>query len=324
MHDHTRWTASDAAPYLTAPTARDHKYSRGVLGVRTGSAAYPGAATLGVEAAWRTGVGLVQFAPQLGEADPRFGLPTPAAAVLATRPETVVARDASRATAWLIGSGTDPSERDAGETEALTDLFADVHPLVVDAGALELCLERRDAARRTAPVAITPHAGEFARLWRVLGAPQPANDAEAAAALAARLDVTVLLKGSVTTVASPVGGIITVGPATPWLATAGTGDVLAGILGALAARHAKVIVDPDRAGAFAELCATAAMLHDTAARLAAGVGADTSGSAGAAGDRTRASGDGAGAAGSAGRPIVAGDVARHVPAAVEALARSGG
>lgn len=304
MNHSLQWTASDAAAHLMAPTPRDHKYSRGVLGVRTGSRSYPGAAALGVEAAWRTGVGLVQFTPQLGDTGPRFGMQSPAELVLATRPETVVTRDATRVTAWLIGSGTNPAERDATETAALTGLLSERRPLVVDAGALELCLGRRDAALRAAPVAITPHAGEFARLWRGLGEPQPTDDAEAAAVLAARLNVTVLLKGSVTTVAPPAGRVITVGPATPWLATAGTGDVLAGILGALAARHAKVIVDPDRAGAFAELCATAAMLHDTAARLAAGVGA--------------------GATGSAGRPIVAGDVARHVPAAVEALARSGG
>src|SRR5690606_22714799 len=90
----------------------------------------------------------------------------------------------------------------------------------------------------------------------------------ACATLARRLDATILLKGSRTIVATPGGSVHSVGPATPWLATAGTGDVLAGILGALAATHADEIRrDPER---FGSLAASAAFLHDAAARLASG------------------------------------------------------
>lgn len=305
------WDPASCATYLAPPTAADHKYSRGVLGLRTGSPAYPGAAVLGAEAAWRTGAGLVQFVPQLGDSAPSFGLPSPAAAVLAARPETVVSRSTGRVDAWLVGSGTDPEARPEAETDELAELFAQRRPVTIDAGALDLCLLRRDERFRVAPVAITPHAGEFARLWRALGTARPLDDAAAAAQLASRLDVTVLLKGSVTTIASPSGDIVTVGPATPWLATAGTGDVLAGIVGALAARHAGLGGQDGlvgRAPVFAELCATAALLHDTAARIASGDSASIDGRCGGDAGVTVL-----------GRPITALDVARSIPAAVELL-----
>ena len=105
------WTAEHAAGVLRMPTASDDKYSRGVLGVRTGSERYPGAAVLGVEAAHRTGLGMVRY----------LGPERPAALVLARRPETVTAD--GRVQAWLIGSGTDASERSAAETRALRDLL---------------------------------------------------------------------------------------------------------------------------------------------------------------------------------------------------------
>ncbi|WP_353055445.1 ADP/ATP-dependent (S)-NAD(P)H-hydrate dehydratase [Leucobacter sp. CX328] len=286
----SRWQPSNAASFLLPPGTHDHKYSRGVLGLRTGSVTYPGAAVLGAEAAWRTGVGLVQFVPQIDANAPKFGLPTPAAAVLAARPETVISRADRKLTAWLIGSGTDPAERSPAETAELLAVLAGSRPVVADAGALELCVRTRLSASPKAPLALTPHAGEFAAVWRALGRPQPADNSEAAAALALALSCTVVLKGPVTLIAAPDGTLLRVGPATPWLATAGTGDVLAGILGALAARHAADITLTGRR--FAELAATAALLHDAAARSAAGTS-------------------------SQGRPITALDVAEHLPAAID-------
>src|SRR6478609_3549171 len=99
------WSSSDVAGLLRRPTAVDDKYSRGVLGIRTGSAEYPGAAVLGVEAAWRTGIGMVRY------------VGTARDAVLQRSPETV-AQD-GRVQAWLIGSGTDAASRTRGETHAL-------------------------------------------------------------------------------------------------------------------------------------------------------------------------------------------------------------
>lgn len=270
------------AAALRRPTAGDDKYRRGVLGVRTGSARYPGAAVLSVSAAWRTGVGLLRFVPQIDDPAPPHGLPTPAAAVLAARPETVFGEGPRPCDTCLLGSGTDPVTRSTAETNALTALMREKTPLVVDAGALELVTKMvASSDRSTAPLApmiLTPHAGEFARLWDALalGARPAAFDdpeavevrSEAAMRLASALGATVLLKGSRTICATP-GGLSRHAPAaTPWLATAGTGDVLAGILAALVTQHHSAIrADPEL---LADLGVAAATMHARAARIAAG------------------------------------------------------
>lgn len=252
------------------PTASDDKYSRGVLGVRTGSERYPGAAVLGVEAAHRTGLGMVRY----------LGPERPTALVLARRPETVTAD--GRVQAWLIGSGTDASERRAAETRALRDLLAGEVPVVVDAGALDLVADAPGGAPWRAPVVVTPHDRELARLRDAAGLPAvdltgPGVDRTAAAVDSARaLGVTVLLKGARTVVATPAGVARTVTSPTPWLATAGTGDVLGGILGALvagAAGAAEAAGAADEAGALdvealGALAATAALVHGRAAAAA--------------------------------------------------------
>lgn len=287
---------------LASPSADAHKYSRGVLGVRTGSSAYPGAAVLGVEAAWRTGIGLVQFFTQLDDSDPPHGLPTPAAAVLSSRPETVfpssTETDHSRVTAWLIGSGTDPQLRSAAETEALITIVTGSRPVVVDAGALDVLTR----VRPTAPIIVTPHLGEFHALAAACGLDRLDTSSElaratSALAVAERLGVVVLLKGSTTISAAPTGFVYAAGPATPWLATAGTGDVLAGILGALVAGHpssGSISLE-----SLAQLGVTAAQLHDSAARIACQHGEDED-----------AGPDG---------PITALDVAHAVPRTIAAI-----
>ena len=261
------WTAEHAAGVLRMPTASDDKYSRGVLGVRTGSERYPGAAVLGVEAAHRTGLGMVRY----------LGPERPTALVLARRPETVTAD--GRVQAWLIGSGTDASERRAAETRALRDLLAGEVPVVVDAGALDLVADAPGGAPWRAPVVVTPHDRELARLRDAAGLAavdltEPGVDRTAAAVDTARaLGVTVLLKGARTVVATPAGVARTVTSPTPWLATAGTGDVLGGILGALVAGAAGAaeageeasVLDVEALGA---LAATAALVHGRAAAAA--------------------------------------------------------
>lgn len=269
----------DIARWVREPGIDDDKYTRGVLGVRTGSAAYPGAAVLGVTAAWRTGIGMVRYASEAEE---------PVAAVLAARPETVFGE--GRSDAWLIGSGTDPAARSFAEREALARLLRGDVPVVVDAGALKLALEIAEEGT-LAPAILTPHLGEFERLWEAVHPGEPVADRGAAASrIAQKIGAAILLKGSTTIAASPDGSTIEVGPATPWLATAGTGDVLAGMLGALVASNAAAVrEEPAR---LHEIGAAAAALHDAAARIASGT---------------------------PGRPVTALDVANAVPDAIASL-----
>ncbi|MCU1556545.1 MAG: NAD(P)H-hydrate dehydratase [Microbacteriaceae bacterium] len=252
MSSFTPWTPDDAREYIAVPSAAADKYSRGVLGVITGSADYPGAAVLGVEAALRTGVGMVRY----------FGAERPSDLVLRRRPETVTAP--GRVQAWLIGSGMDAATRDSATATLLGDALADGLPTVMDAGALDLL----DTA--TGPLLITPH---FRELARVVGATKEqiaADPAGWAARSADELGVTVLLKGHDTYVASPDGTRLVASSAPAWLATAGAGDALGGILGALVATHADAVAQD--AAALARLAATASVIHGLAADLASAGG----------------------------------------------------
>lgn len=221
--------------------------------MRTGSQTYPGAAVLGVEAAWRAGAGMVRY----------IGPERPTSLVLARRPETVAVD--GRVQAWVLGSGTDPTERTDAETGALREVLAGSVPVVVDAGALEL------AVGASAPLVVTPHGREHDRLRAALGldaVPSDADDADREASAlqsASALGATVLLKGAVTIVAAPDGWSARVENGTPWLSTAGTGDVLAGVLGAVLAADGGAGA-PHRLG---EIAATAAWLHGRAGTLAA-------------------------------------------------------
>lgn len=252
MTAYREWSRDDARACIAVPAALDDKYSRGVLGVITGSKAYPGAAVLGVEAALRTGVGMVRY----------LGPVRPSELVLQRRPEAVT--EPGRVQAWLLGSGMDAAHRAPAATRRLTDALREGLPAVLDAGALDLLSEARG------PVVITPH---FRELARVLGTDvdRIAADPAVSARLAAdELGVTVLLKGHHSYIAAPDGTSLVASVAPAWTATAGTGDVLGGILGALLATHAgEVGVD---AAALARLAATASVLHGLAAERASGGG----------------------------------------------------
>ncbi|WP_353809314.1 ADP-dependent NAD(P)H-hydrate dehydratase [Agromyces sp. SYSU T00194] len=247
------WTADDAARWIAVPEASDDKYRRGVLGVRTGSREYPGAAVLGVEAAARTGVGMIRY---LG---PRSVRET----VLARRPEAVGVE--GRVQAWLIGSGIDPHARTFVLIGELSNALASGLPVVVDAGALDL------VGTHVGPTVITPHHRELATLLaardvEVSTADVAADPAAWAVRAAAETGAVVLLKGAVTHVADPGGTRLRVALGTPWLAAAGTGDVLGGILGALLATHHEELAAD--ASVLAPLAATAAAVHGLAARRA--------------------------------------------------------
>lgn len=274
------WSRADTARFLRVPDADDDKYSRGVVGLRTGSDAYPGAAVLGVEAAWRSGAGFVRY----------VGPGRAAEAVLARRPETVVSSRAegARVGSWVIGSGTDPAHRSAEDEAELRHILARDEPVIVDAGALDLVAETSSGPH--APLLLTPHGREFARLRTQLGMSDEVDREAAAVEVAAELRAVVLLKGAATVIADPDGSVIRVEAGTGWLATAGTGDVLGGVLGAM------VAANPD--ARLSETAAAGAWLHGAAARAAAG--ADD---------------------GAPGHPIVALDVAESLPHVVAGLLR---
>lgn len=255
MNDFVPVSPSDAADWTTAPTGESTKYRRGVLGVATGSAAYPGAAVLGVDAAVHTGVGMVRYVGPDRATDH----------VLSRRPEAVAG--VGRVQAWLVGSGISASsldDLDDTTADAFRHASDDGVPVVVDAGAIPLV--------DLGPLAVlTPHAGELATLLRVDRDEVEADPRGSALRAAERTGSVVLLKGADTHVVTPDGSVrLVASSATPWLAAAGAGDVLGGVLGALVATRAgSAAVGPEE---LAHLAAAAAVVHGTAARRASGGG----------------------------------------------------
>ena len=214
--------AADVQARWPLPGPGDDKYTQGVVGVLAGSSAYPGAAILCSGAAVAATSGMVRYA---GSA---------AADVVSHWPEVVAvpgARDAGRVQAWVVGPGLGTGEAAfAALAYALdTDL-----PVVVDADGLTLPARHPDlVSGRDAATVLTPHAGEYERFG--LG-PVGEDRVGAARRLAAALGATVLLKGHVTVVAEPGPGVAYLNPAGgSWAATAGSGDVLSGVIGALLA-----------------------------------------------------------------------------------------
>jgi hydroxyethylthiazole kinase-like uncharacterized protein yjeF len=283
----------DIAGLLPVPGAESDKYRRGVLGLLAGSDRFTGAAVLAAGGAVRGGSGMVR-------------LVTAAAAATAVRrewPEIVVTETdtairsgeefpagVGRVQAWTAGPGMGTAPDAAARLRGVlrTDL-----PVLVDADGLTLLTQDRVLLPRPAPTLLTPHAGELGRLLGADPADVASRRVEHARAAAERYGATVLLKGSTTVIAPPDGRdpVLVNTTGTPWLATAGTGDVLSGLAGALLAQG---LLPPQAALA-------AAYLHGLAARIAA-------------------AGEHPGGAGSlGGAPIGASDVVRALPAAFRAL-----
>jgi ADP-dependent NAD(P)H-hydrate dehydratase / NAD(P)H-hydrate epimerase len=250
--------ADDVAGMLAAPDRETDKYRRGVVGVVAGSDRYTGAAALAVGGALASGAGMVRYA----------GVCRPADVVRQRWPEAVVTVveaaaasevvSAGRVQSWVVGSGLGTDETAASMLAAV--LAADV-PVVVDADAVTLLREHRSwLDDRSAPTLLTPHAGEFAHLTGADRADVEARRLERARAAAVDLGVTVLLKGASTIVADPSGAVRVNTAQTPYLATAGSGDVLSGICGTLLAGGCSAL-DAGAAGAF---------LHGLAGLLTAG------------------------------------------------------
>ena len=228
-----------------------------MVGIRAGSAAYPGAALLSVAGADCGLAGMVRY----------VGDPAVRDLVRQAHPEVV---GAGRVQAWVVGSGSDDSAE-----EALSVVLGDDVPMVVDADALAFA----DLVTGL-PAVLTPHAGELAEM---LGAERSAVEARPLHHVKDAADLygtTVLLKGRHSLVAEPGRPVRVTTTGTPWLATAGAGDVLGGVIGALLAAG---LTPYDAAS-------VGSWLHGAAATYA-----------------------------SRGAPIVASDVARALPAVVATL-----
>lgn len=248
-----KWTARDVKKSIAVPTDLDNKYSRGVLGIITGSAQYPGAAVLSTAAASATGVGMIRFHSSSGLAH----------LVLHSCPEIVV--QPGPVSAWLLGSGISDQKYKMLTTWLRHRWFVlakrQSMPTVLDAGALYL------AGKLPQPTLITPHAGELAKLLNLRGVQVSAEAIEGdprkwVQVASDTLEVTVLLKGPITFVADS-DQLIELPKATSWLATAGTGDVLAGIVAALVATNEVEILNNE--SKLAQVAASAAFIHNTAA-----------------------------------------------------------
>lgn len=242
----TQWRTA-SRPALARPGAQSHKYSRGLVAVVQG--AMPGAARLAARAAMAGGAGYVVLA---------------GARPAGEGPDALVRREVrdeedlaeflgwERVDAIVLGPGLG---RDRRAESQLRAALAAAKPLVLDGDALSLL--GGDAARllaaRSAPTWLTPHSGEFGRMFSATG-----TKIERTVDAAAATHSTIVHKGADTVIADPDGAVRVLAGASPWLSTAGTGDVLAGLLGAQVAQG--------RTGT--DAAETAAWLHARAAQLA--------------------------------------------------------
>ncbi|GAA0338154.1 NAD(P)H-hydrate dehydratase [Sphingomonas oligophenolica] len=208
-----------ARPGLPPPGPQAHKYSRGMVAIVGG--AMPGAAALAAEAALRSGAGYVLLLAEGGAQAPH---------AIVRRPFSPEALNDKRIGALVIGPGLG---RDAEAEARLDHALGAPCPLVIDGDALHLLDDRRLALvrDRDAAVIMTPHSGEFDALF---GA-GTGSKIDRARAAADRAGATIVFKGADTVIAAPQGPVRLAGAGNPWLSTAGTGDVLAGAIGAVLA-----------------------------------------------------------------------------------------
>ena len=241
---------ADVGHAWRVPGPDDDKYSQGVTGVAAGSATYPGAAVLSTGAAVLATSGMVRYAGWAADD------------VRARWPEVVATgsvEDAGRVQAWIVGPGLGTGQ--AGR-DVLAEVLADGVPTCVDADGITLLATDPalwDNREPDVPIVLTPHDREFARIAEPLGIKLGDDRPAAAKALARRLDCVVLLKGHTTVIADPAGRVLVNPASSAWLATAGSGDVLSGLIGATLATE----TDPWLAAG------CAAWVHERAGVLAA-------------------------------------------------------
>lgn len=296
--------AKDVSKCLKKPKPFYNKYSRGVLGLVTGSNEYPGAAILSASAASHANIGMVRYAGPLRTQN----------LVLQTSPEVVASEQLTgKIDAITVGSGIPDAdhcntEASANQRKYIASILAqyakennnskeqsisqkdNLPPICVDAGALDL-LPKQVCTK----VVLTPHAGELSSLFTRydlnISAQQISSNPTHYAQKAADLTrATVLVKGATTVVASPseLHSPIYIAKCAPsWLATAGSGDVLAGILGALLAQRERKENNENCAENYAEnyanyaenenyafIAASAAVIHGISASLASKINSE--------------------------------------------------
>lgn len=216
------WRNSPAQWRLPHLGADSHKYARGHVTV-LGGPAMTGAARLAAAGARGAGAGLVTIAAE-GAGD-IYRASAPAGVIVSDAPLDELLRD-ERRRAWVCGPGLGQERA----RPALPVLVAAGRQVVADADALGAFAGEPDGLRGCA--VLTPHAGEFAKLFGPIG-----DDRLAAVRRAARrTGAVVLLKGADTCIADPDRRVLVNASAPPWLATAGAGDVLAGIIAGLLAQ----------------------------------------------------------------------------------------
>ena len=231
------------ADWFPSPQIDGHKYARGHAVIASGDVISTGAARLAARAALRAGAGLVTVA------SPRDALAINAAALTAvmvretdTPHQFAELLSDKRLNACVIGPGAGVSERTRGLVRAALSAR---RSLVLDADALTSFAddpeELFDAIKKqdNPQVVLTPHTGEFRRLFKDLAVIRPDHSKLEQARIAAKASgAVVLLKGADTVIATPDGRAAITANAPPWLATAGSGDVLAGIIGGMLAQGA--------------------------------------------------------------------------------------
>ncbi|MDU0478745.1 NAD(P)H-hydrate epimerase [Staphylococcus chromogenes] len=223
-----------AWPY---PGPNDNKYTTGVVGIRAGSAQYPGAAVLAVHGAVNATSAMVRYVGPC------------ARGVTTAHPEVVACESmaaAGKVQAWVYGPGVGVDKQE------LLEMLERPEPLVLDADAITTLAASQSCiaamCERDAVTVLTPHGGEFARI----------TTAQTAQQLAQELGICVLLKGRVTEVAYG-DELYLIEAGSSWAATPGSGDVLAGVIGAA------IAWEPS-----AEMVANAVRMHADAATLCGG------------------------------------------------------
>ncbi|MCF6368544.1 NAD(P)H-hydrate dehydratase [Rhizobium sp. TRM95001] len=220
---------------LALPDAQSHKYRRGHLAVFSGGASHTGAARLSAAAGLAAGAGLVTVAsPKEAMLVNAGHLTAVMLREMETSADVLKWFSNAKLSAFVLGPGFG-----VGEKAREFVLALEGRPLVLDADGITSFRNHQpqlfDAYRGDVHLVLTPHEGEFARLFPAIAEDEDLSKVEKVLLAARSSNAVVVYKGADTVIAAPDGRAFINENAPPWLATAGSGDVLAGIIGALLA-----------------------------------------------------------------------------------------